>query len=195
MRAIFGAARARKTGARTMSYNRRTLSPDSPYAIIAALCMFFSAAISTVWYAWYSFDFGIERIIVGYMLPVAACVTMAVMLLSRKNNLMPTIIPMLMGVIYFALSSVALELWQCVLCCVIYAAFACVYILTVSGFLNSRLPLMLMSGLPVFFRLFIVDVFIKDFDGFLSFMPEIALLLIPISLFVETRGMRRGRLY
>ena len=52
-----------------------------------------------------------------------------------------------------------------------------------------------MSGLPVFFRLFIVDIFIKDFDGFLSFMPEIALLLIPISLFVETRGMRRGRLY
>jgi len=178
-----------------MSYNRRTLSPDSPYAIIAAILMFFSAALSTVNYAWYSFDFDWREITVGFVLPVLACVIMAVMLLSRKNNLMPTIIPMLIGVVYFALKSVRLALWECVLCCVLYASFAIVYILTVSGFLDSRTPLMIMSGVPLLFHVFVLDIFVYDFSGFLSFMPELAVLFILLALVIETRGMRRGRLY
>ncbi|MCQ2427306.1 MAG: hypothetical protein MJ137_02735 [Clostridia bacterium] len=178
-----------------MSYNRRTLSPDSPYAIIAALLMFFSAALSTVSYAWYSFAFDWKEIAVGYVLPVTACVIMAIMLLSRKNNLMPTIIPMLIGVVYFALRSVNLEVWQCVLSCVLYASFAIIYILTVSGFLDSRTPLMVISGAPLLFRIFVVDIFVNDYSDFLSFLPELSVLFILAAIVIETRGMRRGRLY
>ena len=178
-----------------MSYNRRTLSPDSPYAIVAALLMFFSAALSTVRFAWYSFEFDWTEITVGFILPVTACVIMAVMLLSRKNNLMPTIIPMLIGVIYFALKSVSLDLWKCVLSCVLYAVFAVVYILTVSGYLNSRTPLMVLSAAPLLFRVFVLDIFVYDFSGILSFLPELSVIFILLAIIVETRGMRRGRLY
>ncbi len=185
-----------------MSYNRRTLSPDSPFAVISALLMFLSAAVLTVCYAWYSFaavripGAPVIELAVLYILPVSCCIIFAIMLVTRKNNLMPTILPMMMGVVFFALKAAfTLGTLHCVLCCVLYAAYASVYILTVSGIMSTRSLLLLLSGLPFLYHLFVEDLFLTDFPTFADFLPELSVLLIMLGLFVETVGMRRGRVY
>ena len=185
-----------------MSYNRRTLSPDSPFAVVSAVLMFLSAALLTVFYAWNSFaatripGAPILEIAALYLLPVSCCILMAVMLVTRKNNLLPTILPMMLGVVFFALKAAfTLSTAHCVLCCILYASFAAVYILTVTGIMNSRLPLLLLSAVPFLYHLFVEDIFISRFPTFADFLPELSILLIMLSLFVMTVGMRRGRVY
>lgn len=189
-----------------MSYNRRTLSPDSPFAILAAALMFLSAATLTVFYAWNSFsavwlaDARWLEILSLYILPVAGSIIMALMLVTRKNNLMPTILPLIMVAVFCALKSAfSLNPVGCALNCVMYALFASVYILTVSGVLNTRFTLIGLAGVMAVLT-FVSQLFAKDAaltieNGFISGMPDIATLLIIASLIVETIGMRRGRLY
>ena len=185
-----------------MSYKRRTLSPDSPFAVVSALMMFMSAALLTVFYAWYSF---VPQLIAGkawlemsllYALPVTGCIVMAMMLISRKTNLMPTIIPVLMGTVYFAFRAVfTMTTGQCIFCCVVYAAFASTYILTVSGIINTRMIMLGLSGAIFIYHVFIKTKFFTAVSGSADILPEISMILILMSLITETWGMRRGRLY
>lgn len=186
-----------------MSYNRRTLSPDSPYALFAAILMFASAAIRSAFYIITGFPVASPwTLFVHYLLPVACCAIMGIMLLSRKNSLIPTIIPMLLGVAFFALKTLDFpDNWifsktvHCVFCCILYAVFGLVYILTVTGVLNTRAVMMLLCGLPLIFHIFVEDIFISPPSGIVEFLPELSVILIMLSLLIVTFGMRRGRLY
>lgn len=188
-----------------MSYNRRTLAPDSPFAVAAAVCMFISAAIRLAYFI-ITYPIGslpdLRVLTVYYLLPLACCVIMGSMLLSRKNSLLPTIVPMTFGVLFFALKTVDFaDDWilskpiHIAFCCALYAVFGLVYILTVTGALNTRAVLMLLCGIPFLFHILVEDMFINRPQSLAGFLPELSVLLIMLALFVEAWGMRRGRLY
>ena len=178
-----------------MSYNRRTLSHDSPFAYAAALLLFASAIIRGIFFILADVELDIWYLFVHLALPVFCCAVMGIMLMSRKNSLVPTVWPMLFGVLFFMLKALDFELWHCVFCLSLYAAFALVYILTVHGVLGSRIPLMLMCAVPFLYHVFVEDIFLDPPAGFVEFLPELSVLLIMLAVFIEAWAMRRGRLY
>ncbi len=178
-----------------MSYNRRTLSHDSPFAYTAALLLFASAIIRGLYFLISDVSPSLSVFFVHLVIPVGSCVAMGITLMSRKNSLVPTVWPMLFGVLFFMLKALDFELWHCVFCISLYAAFALVYILTVHGVLGSRIPLMLMCALPFLFHVFVQDIFLSPPAGFIDFLPELSVLFIMVAIFIEAWAMRRGRLY
>ena len=176
-----------------MSYNRRTLSPDSPFAIAAALLFFASAAIRTVGFILsYSGELLIFDLVAELLVPALCCVIFGTMLLSRKKSLIPTVFPLVGGSLYIIFRALGLELWQTVAITAVYALFAMVYILTVTGILGTRRVLMFFciagSAICIAFG-------IKAAEGTQSFLGIFSVILILDAIFFESVGMRRGRQY
>ncbi len=176
-----------------MSYNRRTLSPDSPFAILAALLFFAAAAIRTVGFILsYSGEFLLFDLIIELLVPAVCCVIFGAMLLSRKKSLIPTVFPIVGGSLYIIFRAVGLELWQTVAVVAIYAVFTLVYILTVTGILNTRRVLML----------FCVGASVLCVVHGSSLTPSrssvlgiLSIIFVLAAVFFESVGMRRGRQY
>ena len=176
-----------------MSYNRRTLSPDSPFAIAAALLFFAAAAIRTVGFILsYSGELLVYDLVIELFMPAFCCVVFGAMLLSRKKSLIPTVFPLVGGSLYIIIRALGLELWQTVAVSAIYALFALVYILTVTGILNTRRVLMFFciggAAVCIFFAA-------RAAEGTNSVLGLFSLVLILAAIFFESVGMRRGRLY
>ena len=176
-----------------MSYNRRTLSPDSPFAILAALLFFAAAAVRTVGFILsYSGEFLLFDLVLELIVPALCCVIFGAMLLSRKKSLIPTVFPIVGGSLYIIFRAVGLELWQTVTLVSIYAVFTVVYILTVTGILNTRRVLML----------FCVGVSVLCVVHGSSLTPSrnsvlgiLSIIFVLAAVFFESVGMRRGRQY
>ncbi|MBQ3228278.1 MAG: hypothetical protein IJB43_06815 [Clostridia bacterium] len=176
-----------------MSYNRRTLSPDSPFAILAALLFFAAAAVRTVGFILsYSGEFLLFDLVLELIVPALCCVIFGAMLLSRKKSLIPTVFPIVGGSLYIIFRAVGLELWQTVAVVAIYAVFTLVYILTVTGILNTRRVLML----------FCVGVSVLCVVHGSSLTPSrssvlgiLSIIFVLAAVFFESVGMRRGRQY
>ena len=176
-----------------MSYNRRTLSPDSPFAILAALLFFAAAAVRTVGFILsYSGEFLLFDLVLELIVPALCCVIFGAMLLSRKKSLIPTVFPIVGGSLYIIFRAVGLELWQTVTVVAIYAVFTIVYILTVTGILNTRRVLML----------FCVGVSVLCVVHGSSLTPSrssvlgiLSIIFVLAAVFFESVGMRRGRQY
>ena len=176
-----------------MSYNRRTLSPDSPFAIAAALLFFAAAAMRTVGFILsYSGEVLVFDLVIELLIPALCCVVFGAMLLSRKKSLIPTVFPLVGGSLYIIFRALGLELWQTVTITAVYALFAIVYILTVTGILGTRRVLMFfcIGGAAV-----CVSIGTKAAEGMQSFLGSISLVLILAAIFFESVGMRRGRQY
>ena len=176
-----------------MSYNRRTLSPDSPFAIAAALLFFAAAAIRTVGFILsYSGELLVFDLVIELFVPAFCCVVFGMMLLSRKKSLIPTVFPLVGGSLYIIIRALGLELWQTVAISAIYTLFALVYILTVTGILNTRRVLMFcciaVAAICVAFGA-------KAAEGAQSLLGVFSLVLILAAIFFESVGMRRGRQY
>ena len=176
-----------------MSYNRRTLSPDSPFAILAALLFFAAAAIRTVGFILsYSGEFLLFDLVIELLVPALCCVIFGAMLLSRKKSLIPTVFPIVGGSLYIIFRAIGLELWQTVAVVASYAVFTIVYILTVTGILNTRRVLMF----------FCVGVSVLCVVHGSSLTPSrssvlgiLSIIFVLAAVFFESVGMRRGRQY
>ncbi len=176
-----------------MSYNRRTLSPDSPFAIAAALLFFAAAAIRTVGFILsYGGKLLIFDLIIELLAPALCCVIFGAMLLSRKKSLIPTVFPLVGGSLYIIFRALGLELWQTVTVTAVYAIFAIVYILTVTGILNTRRVLMFFC---VGVSALCIIMGSRAADGTNSLLGITSLVLILAAIFFESVGMRRGRQY
>ncbi|MGM9642562.1 MAG: hypothetical protein ACI3XI_05060 [Eubacteriales bacterium] len=172
-----------------MSYNRRTLSPDSPYAIAAALLFFAAAAIRTVGFILsYSGSLLALDLVIELCVPALCCIVFGAMLLSRKKSLIPTVIPLIGGSVYIIFRAFGLELRSAVALTALYALFGLVYVLTVTGIMGTRRVLMggcvLVAALCIFMA-------IKGANAF----GILAVVLTLAGIFCESMGMRRGRLY
>ena len=176
-----------------MSYNRRTLSPDSPFAILAALLFFAAAAVRTVGFILsYSGEFLLFDLVIELLVPAVCCVIFGAMLLSRKKSLIPTVFPIVGGSLYIIFRAVGLELWQTVTLVSIYAVFTVVYILTVTGILNTRRVLMLFCvGAAVLCVVHGSSVT----NGAHSVLGILSIIFVLAAVFFESVGMRRGRQY
>ena len=174
-----------------MSYNRRTLSPDSPFAIAAALLFFAAAAVRTVGFVLsYSGEFLFIDLLLELLVPALCCVIFGAMLITIKKSLIPTVFPIVGGSLYIIFRAVGLELWQAVTVTLLYALFAIIYILTVTGILNTRRVLM-------FFCIGIAALCLianRVGEGE-SHAGVLSIVFILIAVFFEAIGMRRGRLY
>lgn len=176
-----------------MSYNRRTLSPDSPFAILAALLFFAAAAVRTVGFILsYSGEFLLFDLVLELIVPALCCVIFGAMLLSRKKSLIPTVFPIVGGSLYIIFRAVDLELWQTVTVVAIYAVFTIVYILTVTGILNTRRVLMLFC---VGASVLCVVHGSSAINGANSVLGIISIIFVLAAVFFESVGMRRGRQY
>ena len=176
-----------------MSYNRRTLSPDSPFAILAALLFFAAAAVRTVGFILsYSGEFLLFDLVLELIVPALCCVIFGAMLLSRKKSLIPTVFPIVGGSLYIIFRAVGLELWQTVAVVAIYAVFTLVYILTVTGILNTRRVLMLFCvGASVLCVVHGSSLTLSKN----SVLGILSIIFVLAAVFFESVGMRRGRQY
>jgi hypothetical protein len=174
-----------------MSYNRRTLSPDSPFAIAAALLFFAAAAVRTVGFILsYSGEFLLFDLFIELLVPALCCVVFGAMLITRKKSLIPTVFPIVGGSLYIIFRAVGLELKQAVMVTVLYALFAIVYILTVTGILNTRRVLMFFCiGIAV---LCLIANRVGESE---SMTGVLSIVFVLAAVFFEAIGMRRGRLY
>ena len=112
------------------------------------------------------------------------------MLITRKKSLIPTVFPIVGGSLYIIFRAVGLELWQAVTVTILYAIFAIVYILTVTGILNTRRVLMFFClGASV---LCLIANSVGEGE---SFTGVLSVIFVLIAVFFEAIGMRRGRLY
>ncbi|MBQ2716475.1 MAG: hypothetical protein IJF21_06715, partial [Clostridia bacterium] len=107
-------------------------------------------------------------------------------------SLIPTVFPIVGGSLYIIFRAVGLELWQTVAVVAIYAVFTLVYILTVTGILNTRRVLML----------FCVGVSVLCVVHGSSLTPSrssvlgiLSIIFVLAAVFFESVGMRRGRQY
>ena len=174
-----------------MSYNRRTLSPDSPFAIAAALLFFAAAAVRTVGFVLsYSGEFLLFDLFIELLVPALCCVVFGAMLITRKKSLIPTVFPIVGGSLYIIFRVVGLELWQAVTVTVLYALFAIVYILTVTGILNTRRVLMFFC-----IGIAILCLIANGFGDGGSKAGVASIVFVLAAVFFEAIGMRRGRLY
>ena len=176
-----------------MSYNRRTLSPDSPFAILAALLFFAAAAVRTVGFILsYSGEFLLFDLVLELIVPALCCVIFGAMLLSRKKSLIPTVFPIVGGSLYIIFRAVGLEFWQTVAVVAIYAVFTLVYILTVTGILNTRRVLMLFCvGASVLCVVHGSSLTLSKN----SVLGILSIIFVLAAVFFESVGMRRGRQY
>lgn len=176
-----------------MSYNRRTLSPDSPFAIVAALLFFAAAALRTVGFILsYSGEFLLFDLVIELLVPALCCVIFGAMLLSRKKSLIPTVFPIVGGSLYIIFRVIGLELWQTITVTALYAVFFIIYVLTVTGILNTRRVLMFFCIAGSVLCLFAGKIGETSRN---SILGVISIFLILIAIFFESVGMRRGRQY
>jgi hypothetical protein len=174
-----------------MSYNRRTLSPDSPFAIAAALLFFAAAAVRTVGFVLsYSGEFLLFDLFIELLVPALCCVVFGAMLITRKKSLIPTVFPIVGGSLYIIFRAVGLELWQAVTVTILYAVFAIVYILTVTGILNTRRVLMFFC-----IGVALLCLIANRVGESGSFTGVLSVVFVLVAVFFEAIGMRRGRLY
>lgn len=174
-----------------MSYNRRTLSPDSPFAIVAALLFFAAAAVRTVGFVLsYSGELLFVDLLLELLVPALCCVIFGAMLITRKKSLIPTVFPIVGGSLYIIFRAVGLELRQAAIVTLLYAMFAIIYILTVTGILNTRRVLMFFCiGIAI-----LCLIANRGGEGE-SLTGVLSVVFILVAVFFEAIGMRRGRLY
>ena len=178
-----------------MSYDRRTLASDSPFAVGAALLMILAAILmlAILPQRLTDADMGIGMTLLP-LLPSAACICTAVMLVSRKNSLVPTALPVGAACLYAAAHSFGDALWVTLVFCLIGTALAALYLLAVAGTLSSRTPLLAVSTAAAVWTLTTLPRLAGGGSAG-AVLAGFAPALIYAALFLVGCGMRRGRLY
>ena len=126
------------------------------------------------------------------LVPALCCVIFGAMLITRKKSLIPTVFPIVGGSLYIFFRAAGLELWQAVTVTLLYTLFVIVYILTVTGILNTRRVLMFFCiGVGVL----CLVANRAGSEGSESFPGVLSIVFVLAAVFFESVGMRRGRLY
>lgn len=174
-----------------MSYDRRTLASDSPFAVGAAFLLTVAAVMMLAILPQRLRDGSMAALMLLPLLPSAACICTAVMLVSRKNSLVPTTLPVSAVCLYAVASSIGDSAFVCVVCFMISAALAALYLLSVAGTLSSRAPLLAVCSAAAVWSLITA----LRASGTGALLAGLAPALAAAAIFLVGCGMRRGRLY
>ena len=176
-----------------MSYKRRSLAPDSPWAAAAAALSIIAFCLRATGLVFSFKTLGIFTIVCDYLLPSVCCVILALML-TRRGSLVRTILPAILIFASFSFGTVGYGPAVCAVCSAFYTYSAAVYVLTVTGFFNSKIHLFAVCGVSVMISVFCrMLVFGGSGTGWL--FAELSIIAASLAFCAETRGMRRGRQY
>lgn len=172
-------------------------------AVAAAVLMLFAAAarVAAYWDVIPAGTRGSSFLYLQFILPLACNVFFAIFVLAfGKKAMWPTILPVIMGCIFFIAritdpaNNVAVGTWHIALCCCLYTLVGVMYTLTVTGVIRAKWPLVLVFGLPLLYH--IIEGIYKTVainGGVLTMafnLPEISVLLIMTSLFVTACSLK-----
>ena len=123
------------------------------------------------------------------LLPMASCVLFIVLLLAcGRHNLPLTIIPVLLGCVFFVFRAVSsLGTVHMILCLCLYAVVAVLYTLTVTGYIPTKKPLWILFAAALCWHVFAEDLpaLIRGMP-LRAFLPEASVLCILAALLLTT---------
>ena len=161
-----------------------------------ALIMLALASVFRIIGCWGMWKDRVECIMM-LVLPVCCCVLMALcVLLLGKKGFFLSIIPVLLGVVFFAYKALYFDNWvQTVLCILLYLVIAVVYTATVFGWIHTKWLLPPLFGLPFLYHLIMVDipalgntaVPVTLADG----MKEMSILGIMLAMFCVSMALKK----
>lgn len=131
------------------------------------------------------------------LLPVCCCLLMALcILLFGKKCFFLSVIPVLLGVVFFVYKSLSFTSWtHTVLCILLYLTVAVVYTATVFGWIHTKWLLPPLFGLPFLYHIIVEDIpRLNDAANpvnFLEGMQEISVLAIMAALFCVGMGLKK----
>ncbi len=127
---------------------------------------------------------------------VAATAFICAVAFAGARSAFPSVLGVLLGVVFFMLKAADFAPWHQALCTVLYLAVAALYTLTVLGVLPTKRLLYPLFGLPLIYHIVVEDTqyyFFADppvpvFD----WLPEISVLCIMGALLCISIGMRKN---
>ncbi len=131
------------------------------------------------------------------LLPVCCCIMLGLcILLFGKKGFFLSVIPVLLGVVFFVYKSLSFTSWtHTVLCILLYLTVAVVYTATVFGWIHTKWLLPPLFGIPFLYHLIIEDIpRLSDTVNpvtFLDGMQEISILGIMAALFCIGMGLKK----
>ena len=136
-----------------------------------ALIMLALASVFRIIGCWGMWKDRVECIML-LVLPVFCCVLMALcILLLGKKGFFLSIIPVLLGVVFFVYKALYFDNWvQTVLCILLYLVIAVIYTATVFGWIHTKWLLPPLFGLPFLYHIIMVDI------------PALSNTAVPVSL-------------
>ncbi len=131
------------------------------------------------------------------LLPVCCCVLMilCILLFGRKGFFL-SIIPVLLGVVFFVFNALNYDNWiQTVLCILLYVTVAVVYTATVFGWLHTKWLLPPLFGLPLLYHIVFIDIpALNNVESPVSFkdgMQEMSVLCVLAAMLCVGLGLRK----
>jgi hypothetical protein len=119
------------------------------------------------------------------ILPIVASLLFILFLLAfSRHNLPLTIVPMLMGCVFFFFRATSLGTVHMILCMCLYVVIAALYSLTVTGYIPTKKPLWILFAAALAYHIFVEDLpaLIQGGLTVRDCLPEASVLSIMASL-------------
>lgn len=167
-------------------------------AVITALAFMGAAAIIRIIY------FSLVRVdtvkfMFQFLMPLLAAILFYIFVIffGRKRFAL-TCIPVFLGVAFFVIKSLGFpSVVHTVLRILLYSLVAALYTLTATGIIPTKIPALLVFGLPFIYHLFVEDmkkyVFASPAVPFVEWLPEISVLYIMAALFFISLSMKKAQ--
>ena len=168
---------------------------DSFCVKAAVVCLILSAIfrLTGCWGLWNDGVFVSLQII----LPIICCLLyiLCIMLLGKKL-LSASLIPVVLGTVFFIARASDMVLWKMMLLIIVYIGAAVLYTATVLGYVHTKLPLAAVFAVPFIVHLILDFMRLGDtaspvtlHDG----LQEISVLCILLALFFSTAAMKKQK--
>jgi len=164
---------------------------NSKYARAAAMLMLLSGIIRILYYKhFFHAEVDIALFFGQIILPLLCVFGFALFAFSNKTC--PTILPAILGCIFFIIKALAFEPLHMVLCISMYALLGVLYTITVLGILPNKVPLIFAFALPLIIH---IGMDIYEFATFKNiiiadYMPELSVILIMAALLVFSCSLK-----
>lgn len=172
------------------------VEPKSTLIRFAMALMLASAFLRVVgcWGMWSDRSFAVMQL----WLPVGSCILFILCLFLGKRAFPLTVLPVIMGVVFFAVKSLGFaSLLHTVLCILLYGLVAALYSATAFGFIRTKWLLVPLFALPFLYHIFVEDLAaLRNTEAPVTFsagLQEISVLCIMLALLLTALAMKKKR--
>ncbi len=175
-----------------------TVSKRSIFTALSTLSIGLAAVIRIIYYFLVAGSVTPWFFLSQILLPVMSGILFIIFVyLYGEKTLLPTVVPVWMGVLFFLLKALTFpSLTHTLLCTLLYLSVAALFLLAVKKIIPKEL-LYLLFGLPFLYHLFVEDrekLLYSDPPLTLTeWLPEISVLLIMLSLFFLSMAMNNSK--